>query len=403
MEQIDCQYVILLHNRCYNMMGIQTDILIIGGGLAGLTAALHLRQEGMDVILMEKMPYPHHKVCGEYVSNEILPYLQWLDADPLILHPTLINKISISTLAGKSITAKLPLGGFGVSRYTLDNFLYQKFITKGGRTINDTVVSVAAAEEYFLAQTISGRMITAKQVIGAYGKRSGIDLQLKRKFIQTKSPFLAVKAHYEGEFDDNLVALHNFNGGYCGVSKVEDQKINICYLADYASFMKYKSTAAYQQNVLYQNKALKRIFESSRLLFEKPLTISQLAFGQKETVVNHILMIGDTAGLIHPLCGNGMAMAIHSAKICAELVVKFFQGAIESRAVLEKHYQHYWNSNFKSRLRMGTALSVLLRKEKLSDLMMRTMVAIPAILPVIIKKTHGKPLTLIRNEYKHYP
>lgn len=374
-------------------MRTQTDILIIGGGLAGLTAALHLQREGLDVILIEKIPYPNHKVCGEYISNEVLPYLQWLDADPILLNPTLISRVSISTAAGKSIIANLPLGGFGISRYTLDNFLYQKFTSKGGRVIADTVTSVTAENDGFIAEVISGRGITAKQVIGAYGKRSGIDLKLKRIFIQKKSPFLAVKAHYEGDFFNDLVALHNFNGGYCGVSKVEGQKINICYLADYSSFMAYKNVTAYQENVLYRNKELKKVFESSKMLFEKPLTISQLSFGPKEAVSNHILMIGDTAGLIHPLCGNGMAMAIHSAKICSDLLVQFFQGKID-RTALEKQYSSSWNNNFKLRLRMGTALSALLRKEKLSDFMMRTMITLPAILPAIIKNTHGKALTV---------
>ncbi|RZJ73742.1 MAG: FAD-binding oxidoreductase, partial [Flavobacterium sp.] len=48
-------------------MPIQTEILIIGGGLAGLTAALHLNKQGFDVTLIEKSAYPHHKVCGEYI------------------------------------------------------------------------------------------------------------------------------------------------------------------------------------------------------------------------------------------------------------------------------------------------------------------------------------------------
>jgi len=375
------------------MIQDHTDILIIGGGLAGLTAALHLQKEGLQVVLIEKNEYPQHKVCGEYISNEVLPYLKWLDAEPAILKPALIGRLKFSTVAGKSITAKLPLGGFGISRYALDNFLYEKFNSKGGQVITDRVTGVFTEKNNFLTALASGKKISAAQVIGAYGKRSGLDLKMQRNFMQVKSPFLAVKAHYEGEFEPDLVALHNFNGGYCGVSKVEEQKINICYLADYSTFMKYKSISSYQEKVLYQNKALQQIFESSRLLFEKPLTISQLSFGAKEAVLDHILMIGDTAGLIHPLCGNGMAMAIHSAKICSELLVQFFKGTIKTRAMLEQQYTAAWNHHFKSRLRTGTALSALLRKEKLSNMMMTAMVNIPAILPMIIRKTHGKTLT----------
>ena len=89
---------------------------------------------------------------------------------------------------------------------------------------------------------------------------------------------------------------------------------------------------------------------------------------KKKPVENHILMIGDTAGLIHPLCGNGMAMAIHSAKIASELVEKYLKNKIKSRLELEKKYTKKWNYNFKNRLKMGRILAKLLLKPKLSNL-----------------------------------
>ena len=375
-------------------MHSQTSILIIGGGLAGLTAALHLQKAGMDIILIEKNTYPYHKVCGEYVSNEVLPYLKWLDADPSVLHPTSISRLKFSTLSGNSITTQLPLGGFGISRFNLDHFLYKKFTDKGGTVIHDTVNRIHQKDQLFEVTTLNEHFITAKHVIGAYGKRAAIDLHLKRAFIKNKSPFLAVKAHYSGEFDSNLVALHNFKGGYCGVSKIEDQKINICYLADYATFKAHKNIETYQKEVLYQNKHLEQIFESTNLIFDSPLTISQLSFAPKEAVADHILMIGDTAGLIHPLCGNGMGMAIHSARICSELLIQYFDGTIKSRAELEKLYTLSWNQQFRSRLGMGNILSALLRKERLADVVLSGMLRIPFLLPLIIRKTHGKILTV---------
>jgi flavin-dependent dehydrogenase len=74
-----------------------------------------------------------------------------------------------------------------------------------------------------------------------------------------------------------------------------------------------------------------------------------------------MLMIGDTAGLIHPLCGNGMAMAIHSAKIAADLVIAFVNGEIKQRCV-EKKYEEQWNHNFSNRLKMGRISRILQKK-----------------------------------------
>ena len=103
-------------------------------------------------------------------------------------------------------------------------------------------------------------------------------------------------------------------------------------------------------------------------------------------------MIGDTAGLIHPLCGNGMAMAIHSAKIASDLVEKFLSNKIKSRLVLEKKYTKKWNFNFNNRLKMGRVLAKLLLHPKLSTILLRILIIVPFALKFIIKKTHGKPI-----------
>lgn len=372
-------------------MNFNSAIVIVGGGLAGLISALHLHKAGLKVILIEKNAYPHHKVCGEYISNEVLPYLEWLGIDIEELKPTHINQFQLTNQSSKTISTKLPLGGFGISRYTLDNFLYLQLIARGVKVFHEEVIAVNFKDDLFTVQT---KKITfnAKQVIGAYGKRSQLDFKLERDFIKEKSPFLAVKAHYRGNFPDNLVALYNFKGGYCGVSKVEDNKINICYLADYETFKNYKSIDSYQQKVLSENTDLKNILENCEMLFDTPITISQLSFGAKKAVKDHILMIGDSAGLIHPLCGNGMAMAIHSAKIVSEFLIKYFAGNIKSRNELENKYATTWHKTFNSRLKMGNILSNLLQKEKLADFLLNAITNIPWLLKQIIKRTHGKPL-----------
>ncbi|MBG6111339.1 flavin-dependent dehydrogenase [Flavobacterium sp. CG_23.5] len=370
------------------------EVLIIGGGLAGLTAAIHLSKNGLQVILIEKNEYPKHKVCGEYISNEVLPYLNWLDLDISSLHPTHITHLEFSTVSGKIIKSILPLGGFGISRYTLDEYLYKKAIANGCKIIRDTVDAIVFDAEEFTVTTSDKTILKSEIVIGAFGKRSNIDQKLNRNFIQKKSPWLAVKAHYAGNFPNDLVGLHNFKGGYCGVSKVENNTINICYLADYETFKHYKNIDEYQEKVVSENPHLKAILSKCKLLFEKPLTISQICFEKKNTVENHILMIGDTAGLIHPLCGNGMAMAIHSAKIVSELIEKFCNKEIKSRTELENKYKQEWDFNFKNRLKMGQSLALLLQKQKMSKVLLRILVYFPFVLPIIIKKTHGKPINI---------
>ena len=370
------------------------EVLIIGGGLAGLTSAIHLIKLGLHVTLIEKNSYPKHKVCGEYISNEVLHYLNWLDLKLDDLNPTKITKLEFSTASGKTIKSVLPLGGFGISRFTLDEYLYKKALENGCIILQDNVENIVFENDQFIVTTTNNNILKSEIVIGAFGKRSNVDLKMNRDFINKKSYWLAVKAHYSGGFPNDLVGLHNFKGGYCGVSKVEKDRINICYLADYETFKQFKNIEEYQNNVVSKNPHLKVIFEKSNLLFEKPLTISQISFEKKQVVENHILMIGDTAGLIHPLCGNGMAIAIHGAKIVSELIHKYYTNEIKSRNELEEKYIHEWNLNFRERLKMGRFLSNILQKQKLSVVLMRLLIIFPFLLPKIIKKTHGKPIIL---------
>lgn len=374
-------------------MKTNPDVLIIGGGLAGLTAAIHLSKKGLKITLIEKSDYPRHKVCGEYISNEILPYLLWLGVDVLQLQPTNITQFEFTTQNGKTAQTKLPLGGFGISRYALDDFLYQQAISNGCKIIKENVTEVSYSNNEFTVIT-PNQILFSKIVLGAFGKRSNIDQVLSRDFITKKSPWLAVKAHYTGDFTDDVVALHNFNGGYCGVSKVENNIINVCYLADYETFKKYKNIEEYQQNVLYKNKHLKAVFENNKPVFDKPLTISQISFDKKQPVENHILMIGDTAGLIHPMCGNGMAMAIHSAKIASDLVLDYHSGKIESRELLEQKYTKDWKKNFEKRLLMGRFLAKALTHKSITNTFVYLVASMPSILFGIIKQTHGKPIII---------
>ncbi|MFV8367528.1 NAD(P)/FAD-dependent oxidoreductase [Flavobacterium sp. XS1P27] len=370
------------------------EVIIIGGGLAGLTSAIHLSKIGLQVTVIEKNSYPKHKVCGEYISNEVLPYLNWLDLNIADLQPTNITNLEFSTANGKTIKSVLPLGGFGISRFTLDEYLYKKALENGCKILQDNVENIAFDNNQFTVTTANKNILKSEIVIGAFGKRSNVDQKLKRDFITKKSYWLAVKAHYSGDFPSNVVGLHNFKGGYCGVSKVENDMINVCYLADYKTFKQYKNIEEYQKSVVSVNPHLRVIFEESKLLFEKPLTISQISFEKKQAVENHILMIGDTAGLIHPLCGNGMAMAIHSAKIVSELVQKYYTKEIKSRNELEEKFIHEWNLNFKKRLKTGRFLSSILQNQKLSAVLMRLLIIFPFLLPIIIQKTHGKPIIL---------
>jgi flavin-dependent dehydrogenase len=369
------------------------DVIIIGGGLAGLSSAIHLSKNNISVLVIEKNDYPKHKVCGEYISNEVLPYFDFLGIDVFKLGAKKINRFELSTPKNKLVKAELPLGGFGISRFCLDHELAKKAIENKATITQDTVEEVEFNEDSFSIQT-KLTSYKSKIVIGAYGKRGILDVKLNRSFIKNKSPFLAVKTHLKGAFPDDLVALHNFEGGYCGVSKVEDDSINVCYITNFEAFKKYKDIDEFQEKVVFKNTSLKSVFQNTKPVFDSPLTISQISFETKNPIENHMLMCGDTAGMIHPLCGNGMSMAIRSAQMASLLIIKFFNGQIKDRQALEKQYLGGWNVEFKSRLSTGHFVANLFSKNKLAEVLIRGVKWVPSILPHIIKHTHGKIMTI---------
>lgn len=368
------------------------DVIIVGGGLSGLTAAIHLSKSGLKVLIIEKQSYPRHKVCGEYLSQEVLPYLDSLGLDIFQKNPAIIKRVEVSTIRGNLISGKLEQGGIGLSRFLLDTFMLEKAIKNGCILMQDTVLSISQLEVSAQVLTEKHGMIRGRKVLAAYGKRSNLDLSQNRRFLRQDSSWLGVKAHYRGNFPNDLVALHHFKGGYCGVSQVENSMINICYLTTYESFKKAKNIEAFQMNVMSENPFLRELFNSCEAIFQ-PISIGQVSFAGKTTIESDVLMLGDTAGLIHPFCGNGMAIAIHSAKLASELVIEnIAEGNLNSD--LSRKYASSWNKEFKQRIDRSKVWAALIRHESTSEILLGVLRLLPFMLPLIIKQTHGNLLTV---------
>lgn len=286
----------------------------------------------------------------------------------------------------------MKMGGFGISRYAFDNFLFERASALGVQfRLNTTVNDVFFDNEEFTLILKNGERLKAPVVIGAFGKRSVLDKKLGREFFNQKTDYVGVKHHFKADFADDLVALHNFEGGYCGLSRVENNHVNLCYLTTTKVFKEFGSIQEIEEKHLSQNPHLKRFFESAESVFE-PIVISQVNFMAKKSVENHMLMSGDAAGLIHPLCGNGMAMAIHSAKICSGVVDAFLQKRI-SRKEMEYRYTQEWGQAFNFRLNFGKTVQGLFGKPTLSNIGVSALSKFPGLLNKAVQLSHGKKVS----------
>ena len=370
------------------------DIAIIGGGLAGLAASIQLSKAGHSVIVFEKETYPFHKVCGEYISLESWNFLKELGLDLEQLNLPVIDTLVLTSPNGKAFTTRLPLGGFGISRYKLDSLLADIAKRNGVHLAEATRVDNVSFHDNFELNFRSSKT-SSKICCAAYGKRSNLDIKWKRHFLTALNKrldnYVGVKYHIKTDWNKNVIGLHNFKNGYCGISKIEGDVYCLCYMTK-AENLKACANDIRQleEKILCTNPHLKKIFLNSKICDSFPVTISQINFNKKTQIEEHILMLGDSAGMIAPLCGNGMSIALHTAKLAASLITDFLGEKI-SRSQMEKAYSKQWNDHFASRLRTGRMLQYFFGSGRLSNWFVGTFRQLPFLAKPVIKLTHGKP------------
>jgi flavin-dependent dehydrogenase len=367
------------------------DVIVIGGGLAGCSASLQLARRGYRVLLLEKQRYPAHKLCGEFLSVEVQDLFERLGVREEVLaagaHP--MTEVSITTHTGNCFESALPGTALGLSRYALDRLLAHA-VQVAGATVRDGVwvrnvegslgdgFTVATAEEHW----------TARFVLGAFGKRSLLDRSLERPFLDLRSPFVAFKAHFEGPDLGEVIELHSFPGGYCGLSHVERRMINACWIAHEDTLKTSGSPDAMIDQTLRQNATLARRFDTMSRISNSFLAVSQVQFHPKGAWAGDVCMIGDTAGMIAPMCGDGMAMALRSAEMAVPLVVSYLDGG-ESAATLKQQHEAAWRSEFGTRMRLGRWLHHAYCRPALARVGVEACRRMPPLGRWLIRKTRG--------------
>jgi menaquinone-9 beta-reductase len=382
-------------NSFCTLSQIHYHIGIVGGGLAGLSLAIQAAESGYKVILIEKETYPFHKVCGEYVSLESWPFLQSLGVPLQQLSLPVIKKITVSAPNGKFLQHNLPQGGFGISRYKLDNLLKEIAIKKGVSVLeNCKADNITFDNDNFTIKTFTDE-ITCTVCCGSFGKRSNLDIKWNRDFIQQKpnnlNNYIGVKYHVKINFPDDAIALHNFKDGYCGISQIEEGLCCVCYLTTAGNLKKSNNNITdLEALILHKNPHLKNIFQQAAIVYNKPVTISQISFAKKTQVENHVLLIGDAAGMITPLCGNGMSMALHGSKIAFAKIKQYLNKEI-SRGEMELGYTDQWKKIFSARLRTGRLIQRFFGREWITNIFITVIKRNKWLMTKIIKLTHGEP------------
>lgn len=370
------------------------DSILIGGGLAGLCAAVLLAKKGHSVILFEKEKYPFHKVCGEYISNESRHFLTAEIGLPLHeMNVSLIQKLEVSSPCGHILRNDLMPGGFGISRYRIDEAIRNIAVSAGAVIMDNTKVNnVNFNNDIFTVETTAGSFQSIS-CCGSWGKRSSIDVKWKRSFTGKNADrlnnYVGIKYHAKADLPADTIYLHNFKDGYCGFNKIEDDLYCLCWFSKASNIKKAGSITAAEKKILSENPVLKELLEKITKVDQQPVTISQVSLSKKSAVEEHVLMLGDAAGMISPLCGNGMSIAMHSAKIAAAELDAFLSGNT-SRQQMENNYEKKRKKVFGKRIKAGRIIQSLFGKKAMTNIFIGLMKRSKRMTNKLIDLTHGE-------------
>lgn len=268
-----------------------TPIDIVGGGPAGAMAAIAARRLGARVRVFEKTAFPRHKVCGEFLSPEILTVLQRAGcADAFLgLRPAPIRRMELH-FGARVVRHALPRPAYGLSRHALDRLLLDTAAALGVEVVRETLAPRAARRPLILA---NGRAAHAKAGNRAFG----------------------FKAHYQGVADD-VVALFFFDGCYVGMSAVEGGDINICGLAPEPLL---RECGFQPERVLARCEVLQSRIQGLERTFDW-LTTGPLVPGlaPRQAPEPLVYPTGDALGFIDPFTGSGILNAMLSGHSAGE-------------------------------------------------------------------------------------
>ncbi len=373
------------------------DVAIVGGGLAGCSAAIALARSGFRVIVIEAAHAPHDKVCGEFLSPESALLLRELGAWERIQRhqPPRIDRVRITAADGVRWDAPLPGAGFGLSRGAFDADLLDQaravdVIVRTSTTVTDVRGSLDAG---FTVETRSSGVasrVRARVVIGAHGKRSTVDRTLDRDFLRAPGAFVGLKAHFRGPSTGSRVELHAFDGGYCGLSAIEERRVNLCLLVRQSVYQRFGDTEAFVAWMAAQNPALDTWLASAQQMTPW-YAIAQVSFAPKPSVDHDVIMAGDSAGLIAPLAGDGMSMALQAGLLAAGWAGDFLAGRVSAEA-LRRGYDGAWRREFGQRLSVGRALQAVMLRPHLLSTGLRVAALAPALGSFFVARTRSTRL-----------
>ena len=324
------------------------DVAVIGGGPAGSTAALYSAKLGMKTVMFEKKAYPRDKPCGGALSTRCLEIIGEHAKKSI---NSLVKTMKLYAPSLRSFTEERESGYF-VLRTEFDAAMAKDVENAGAKVLTEALVrSIEKLENGHYKITSTRETIVAKYVVLATGVQN--NRLIKQLKIRKRWPkgYLAMTVVSETPVDNEKLKDYEFYGPTLGIFLgivprgygwyfLKDGYINIGIGATWLDIKDKDPKAIYNDFVqlLKDNNFIPKDFELNRskshcLVFKKPA---------KKTIFDKILLVGDSAGFVSPVTGEGLYYAIRSGQLAAEAIFKHMK---EGKKL--SSYEKAWKKEFK--------------------------------------------------------
>jgi flavin-dependent dehydrogenase len=361
------------------------DLIVIGGGPAGASAAITAAQGGATVLLLERGKLPRHKVCGEFVSAESLDLLGELlipEYAGLVQQAERISRARLF-LDGHVLSSIIDPPAASIARLDLDSALWECAGKCGVNTLQQIVAQNISGAGPFQVETPTGGF-EARTVINASGRWSNLGGHDREQ--QPNPKWLGIKAHFAEPEAANSVDLYFFEGGYCGVQPValrnRDERpgrLNACAMvrADVATSL--MQVFACHSDLSARSRCWQALSE--------PISTSPLVFRHPETARHNVLITGDAAAFVDPFVGDGISLALRSGSLAAKCLGRFLDGNESLSQAASKYgleYRRQFRPIFRTsaRIRRMLLMPRMIRKSGAALLARR-----PELTRYLIRKT----------------
>ncbi len=299
------------------------DLAVIGGGLSGGALALRAAGRGSRVVLVEREPGAHDKVCGEFLSREALLHLSALGLDLGALGGVPIGRVRLSA-GRRTATATLPFEGMGLSRRVLDAALLSRAAAAGATILQGRRArALDPHRDGHRIRLEDGTVLDAAEAALATGKH---DLRGWRRPPGRQNDLVGFKLHLrldpaQRRAVDGHVELFLFRGGYAGLQLVSASQATLCLLVRRRRLAALGGTwDAVLRTMGDDAPLLGRRLSDAEPLQPRPLTIAAIPYGLVATVDDAVWRLGDQSAVIPSFTGDGMSIALHSAALCDALL-----------------------------------------------------------------------------------